>query len=46
MAQLLGLDVTTVARGRRELLSGQILRGRVRQAGGGRTPVEKKRPTS
>lgn len=46
MAELLGLDVTTVARGRHELLSGQVLRGRVRQAGGGRTPVEKKRPAS
>lgn len=46
MAQLLGLDVTTVARGRHELLSGQVLRGRVRQTGGGRTPVEKKRPPS
>jgi hypothetical protein len=46
MAQLLGLDVATVARGRRELLSGQVLRGRVRQEGGGRLPVEKKRPLS
>lgn len=46
MAQLLGLDVSTVARGRQELLSGQVLRGRVRQPGGGRLPVEKKRPTS
>ena len=46
MAQLLGLDVTTVARGRRELLAGQVLRDRVRQPGGGRPPVEKKRPTS
>lgn len=43
MAQLFGLDVGTVARGRRELLSGQVLRGRVRRAGGGRPQAEKKR---
>ena len=41
--QRYGLDVDTVARGERELLSGQILRGRVRQQGGGRPAVEKKR---
>ena len=41
-----GLDVDTVARGERELLSGQVLRGRVRQKGGGRPAVEKKRPKS
>jgi hypothetical protein len=46
MAQRFGLDVDTVARGERELLGGQVLRGRVRQAGGGRPPVEKKRPKS
>jgi hypothetical protein len=46
MAQLFGLDVDTVARGQRELLSGQLLRGRVRQKGGGRRAVEKKRPKS
>jgi hypothetical protein len=45
-ARLFGLDVDTVARGERELLSGQILRGRVRQPGGGRPAVEKKRPKS
>jgi hypothetical protein len=45
-AQLFGLDVDTVARGEHELLSGQILRGRIRQPGGGRPPVEKKRPQS
>ena len=45
-AQLFGLDVDTVARGESELLSGQILRGRVRQPGGGRPAVEKKRPKS
>jgi hypothetical protein len=43
MADFLGLDVHTVARGRRELLGGQVERGRIRQAGGGRKPAEKKR---
>lgn len=46
MAELLALDVATVARGRRELLTGEVLRDRVRRAGGGRKPVEKKRPNS
>jgi hypothetical protein len=46
MAQLFGLDVDTVARGRVELLSGQVLRERVRRAGGGRPRAEKKRPKS
>jgi hypothetical protein len=46
MAELLALDVATVARGRRELLAGEVLRDRVRRAGGGRKPVEKKRPSS
>ncbi len=41
MAQLFGLDADTVARGRRELLSGQVLSERVRRAGGGRPRVEK-----
>jgi hypothetical protein len=45
-AQRFGLDVDTVARGERELLSGQVLRGRVRQPGGGRAAVEKKRRKS
>ena len=45
-AQRFGLDVDTVARGERELLSGQVLRERVRQPGGGRPAVEKKRPKS
>ena len=43
-AQRFGLDVDTVARGERELLGGQVLRGRIRQPGGGRPTVEKKRP--
>jgi hypothetical protein len=46
MAQLFGLDAETVARGRNELLSGQVLAERVRRAGGGRPRVEKKRPPS
>lgn len=45
-AERFGLDVDTVARGERELLRGEILRGRVRQPGGGRPAVEKKRPKS
>ncbi|MDO8540772.1 MAG: hypothetical protein Q7S40_10085 [Opitutaceae bacterium] len=44
MAELLGLDAATVARGRRELLAGEVLRERIRREGGGRKPVEKKRP--
>lgn len=46
MAGLLGLDSHTVAKGRRELLSGQLERDRVRKRGGGRKAVEKKRPRS
>jgi hypothetical protein len=46
MAQLFGLDVDTVARGRAELLSGQVLHERVRRMGGGRPRAEKKRPKS
>lgn len=44
VADLLGLDPHTVAKGRRELWSGEIERGRVRQVGGGNKRVEKKRP--
>ena len=44
LAELLEVDTGTIARGRRELLSGDILRERVRRAGGGRVAVEKKRP--
>lgn len=46
VAELLGLDPHTVAKGRRELLEDRIDRGRVRQPGAGRKPVEKKRPKS
>jgi hypothetical protein len=45
-AEILGLDEETVARGRRELLAGQVQRERVRRAGGGRPRAEKKRPIS
>ena len=41
LAELLEVDVGTVARGRKELLSGDILRDRVRRVGGGRMAVEK-----
>jgi len=46
IAQLFGLDADTVARGRRELLSGQVLPERVRRAGAERSPGEKKRRPS
>jgi len=46
MAEFFGLDVDTVARGRAEILSGQVLHGRLRQSGAGRRAVEKKRPKS
>lgn len=44
MAEFLGLDVHTVARGRQALLGGEVTRQRVRQAGGGRKKTEKKSP--
>lgn len=44
IAELLGLDPGTVARGRKELLSLDVERGRVRRKGGGRPASEKKRP--
>ena len=43
IAELLGLDVHTVAKGRRELFGGQVQRGRVRKQGAGRKATEKKR---
>jgi hypothetical protein len=43
IADLLGLDPHTVAKGRRELVSHQLLRGRLRRPGGGRKATEKKR---
>jgi hypothetical protein len=45
MADLLGVGAATVARGRRELLARDIEVERVRKAGAGRKPTEKKRPT-
>jgi len=45
LANFLGLDPHTVARGRRQLLEGDVEPGRIRKAGGGRKPVEKKRPS-
>lgn len=43
IAALLGIDVGTVARGRRELLEQDVEVGRVRRQGAGRRSVEKKR---
>jgi hypothetical protein len=42
IAELLGLDEHTVARGRRELFRGEVQRGRVRKPGAGRKATEKK----
>jgi hypothetical protein len=46
IAELLGVNVQTVAKGRQALLARDILLDRARRPGGGRPPVEKKRPTS
>lgn len=46
VAKLLSLDVSTVAKGRRQLLSEDIEVDRTRKAGGGRKPSEKKRRRS
>lgn len=46
MARLFGLDADTVARGRVELLRGQVRQERVRRVGGGRPRAEKKRLNS
>ena len=43
VARLFGLDVHTVAKGRKELWDGQIEADRVRRSGGGRKLLEKKR---
>mgnify|MGYP001069851160 CR=1 FL=1 len=43
IAELLGIDIGTVARGRHELLAQDIEVNRVRKAGAGRKSVEKKR---
>jgi hypothetical protein len=46
IAELLDMDPATVARGRRELLGGDVDAGRVRRAGGGRPSAQKKPPRS
>jgi len=46
IASLLGMDPHTVARGRQELMSGELTHARVRAAGGGRLLQEKKRRRS
>jgi hypothetical protein len=43
VAQALGLEAKTVARGRRQLLGGDVQRDRIRRVGGGRPRAEKKR---
>jgi hypothetical protein len=45
LGDFLGLDVHTVARGRQQLLDQNMVSGRSRRTGGGRTPAQKKRPT-
>ena len=44
VAEFLGMDPPTVARGREQLLAGKFERERTRRPGSGRKPVEKKRP--
>jgi hypothetical protein len=44
LAGFLDLDAHTVARGRQQLLAQDVEVDRARRAGGGRKPVEKKRP--
>lgn len=46
LATFLNLDPHTVARGRQQLLDHDVASERIRRMGGGRPPVEKKRPTS
>jgi hypothetical protein len=46
MAALLGMNPHTVARGREELMAGDFSDDRIREPGGGRKAVEKKRPKS
>ena len=43
IAELLGLDPHTVAKGRHQLVEQDVLVERTRRSGGGRKPVEKKR---
>ena len=46
IAEFIGMDPHTVAKGRRELLEPDLNTEGIRQAGGGRKRVEKKRPKS
>jgi len=46
IASLLGMDPHTVARGRQELMSGDLPHDRIRAPGAGRLSQEKKRPRS
>lgn len=46
IAEFIGMDPHTVAKGRRELIEQDFEVDRIRRAGGGRKPVEKKRPKS
>lgn len=46
LAEFLGLNPHTVARGRQHLLDQKVTTGRTRRSGGGRKRVEKKPPTS
>lgn len=46
LATFLNLNPHTVARGRQQLLDHDVAPDRIRRLGGGRPPVEKKRPTS
>jgi hypothetical protein len=45
LSDFLGLDVHTVASGRQQLLDREVIGDRIRRAGGGRPPTEKKRRT-
>ncbi len=42
IAELLDVDVHTIAKGREELMTGDLETERIRKAGGGRKPIEKK----
>jgi hypothetical protein len=46
IAELTGLDVHTIAKGRAELLARDVHIARIRRPGAGRPPLEKKRQTS
>jgi hypothetical protein len=46
IAEFIGMDPHTVAKGRRELLEQDLEIDRTRKAGGGRKPLENKRPKS